>query len=159
MGTRPNIALTVSYLGRFNADPDDRHWLCAKQVLRYLAGTKKLQLSLGGEMRAPICLARFVDSEFTGDAGMLKSTSAYVFLLGMEVIQWHSKHQALTAMSTADAKFITSASAIIQELVWFQNLIKEIIRSALWVQEGKTVNHVAQRNATVAVQNNCQDCE
>jgi len=49
-GTRPDIAFAVSYLERFNADPDDRHWLCAKQVLRYLAGTKKLRLSLSGEM-------------------------------------------------------------------------------------------------------------
>jgi len=47
-GTRPNIAFTVSYLGRFNTDPNNRHWLCAKRVIRYLAGTKKLRLSLGG---------------------------------------------------------------------------------------------------------------
>jgi len=46
------------------------------------------------------------------------------------MIQWHSKRQALTATSTADAEFIASPSAI-QELVWFRNLIKEIIRSEL----------------------------
>jgi len=128
-GTRPDIALAVSYLGRFNADPNNRHWRCAKRVLRYLAGTKKLWLSLGGEMRG-VRLAGFVDSDFASNAGTLKSTSGYVFLLGMGMIQWHSKRQALTATSTADAEFIASASAI-QELVWFQNLIKEIIRFKL----------------------------
>jgi len=70
-GTRPDIAFT----GRFNADPNDHHWLCAKRVLRYLAGTKKLRLSLGGEMRAGVRLAGFVDSDFAGNAGTLKSTS------------------------------------------------------------------------------------
>jgi len=49
-GTHPNIAFPVSYLGRFNAGTNDCHWLSAKQVLRYLGGTKKLRLSLGGEM-------------------------------------------------------------------------------------------------------------
>ena len=74
-GTRPDIALTVSYLGRFNKDPNDHHWLCAKSVLRYLQGTKKLRLSLGGEMRAGVRLAGFMDSDFARDAGMLQPTS------------------------------------------------------------------------------------
>jgi len=117
-GTRPDIAFTVSYLWRFNADPDDRHWLCAKRFLRYLAGTKKLRLSQGGGMEAGVRLVEFVDSDFTGNAGTEKSTSGYVFLLGKGMIQWHSKRQALTATSTADGEFIASASAI-QEPVWF----------------------------------------
>jgi len=37
MGTRLVSAFTVSYLGRFNADPNDHHWLCTKRVLRYVA--------------------------------------------------------------------------------------------------------------------------
>jgi len=71
-----------------------------------------------------------VDSDLASEAGTLNSTSGYIFLLGMGMIQWHAKHQALTATSTADPKFIVSASAI-HELVWFQHLIKEIIRSEL----------------------------
>jgi len=129
-GTRPDIAFTVSYLGGFNADPNDHHWLCVKQVLRYLAGTKKPRLSLGGEMRAGVPLAGFVDSDFAGDAGTVKSTSGYCVLLGMGMIQGHSKPQALTATGTAEAEFIASASAM-QKLVWFPNLITEIIRSEL----------------------------
>jgi len=46
------------------------------------------------------------------------------------MIQGHSKRQALTATSTADAEFIACGSAI-QKLVWFRNLIKDIIRSEL----------------------------
>jgi len=74
-GTRLDIAVTVSYLGRFNADPNDHHWLCAKSVLRDLGGMKKHRLGWGREMRAGIRLAGFMDSEFAGDAGTLKSTS------------------------------------------------------------------------------------
>jgi len=61
MGTPPDIAFMVSCLGRFNADPNGPHWLCVKRVLRYLAGTKKFQLSLRGEMRPGVHLVGFVD--------------------------------------------------------------------------------------------------
>jgi len=44
--------------------------------------------------------------------------------------QWDSKRQALMATSIADAEFIASALAI-QELAWFRNMIKGIIRSEL----------------------------
>jgi len=140
--TRPDIAFTVCYLERFNPDPNDRHWHCAKQVLRYLSGMKKLWLILGGEMRAAVRLAEFVDSDFARNAGTLKSTSGYVFPLGMGKIQWHSKRQALTATSTADAKLIVSVSAI-KELVWFPNLMQEFIRSELPVSTLYYNNHAS----------------
>jgi len=85
---------------------------------------------LGGETQTAISLPGFVNADFAGDASSLKSTSGYMFLLGTGSIQWHSKHQTITATSTVDAKFITSAS-VIQELVWFQNLIREFGRSEL----------------------------
>jgi len=43
-----------------------------------------------------------VDSDFAGEAGTPKSTSGYVFLLGMGVIEQHSKCHALTATATVD---------------------------------------------------------
>jgi len=57
MGTCPDIAFAVSYLRRFNTDPEAGHWLGEKRVLTYLARTKKLWLSLGGEMREGVRLA------------------------------------------------------------------------------------------------------
>jgi len=63
-------------------------------------------------------LSGFVDADFAGDASSLKSTIGYMFLLGTGRIPWHSKNQAITATSTADAEFIASVSAI-QQVVWF----------------------------------------
>ena len=73
-----------------------------------------------------------MDSDFAGEASSLKSTTRYVFQLGLGIVQWHSKRQSITASSTADAEFIASASAI-QELVWFCKLVQEITRSSLHV--------------------------
>jgi len=132
IGTRPDISFAVSYLGRFEADPSQQHWVCAKRVLRYLAGTRHLGLSLGGEIPTPISLDGCVDADFAGDASSLKSTTVYVLFPGTGVVQRHSKRQSITATSMADAEFIASATAI-QELLWFRQLVSEITTSALVV--------------------------
>lgn len=38
--TRPDIAYSVSFLSQFNNNHTEYHWNCAKNVLRYLKGTK-----------------------------------------------------------------------------------------------------------------------
>jgi len=111
IGTRPDISFAVSYLGRFGANPAWQHWVCAKRVLRYLAGTRYLRL----------------------DTGTLKSTTGYILLMGSAVIQWHSKRQSITATSTADAEFIACATAI-QELIWFRHLVSEITTSNVGIE-------------------------
>ena len=130
IGTRPDISFAVSYLGCFGANPSQQHWTCAKRILRYLAGTKSLRLCLGGDLPSPIPLNGFVDADFAGDAGTLKSTTGYTLLMGFAVIQCHSKRQSITATSTADAEFIACATAI-QELIWFRHLVSEITTSML----------------------------
>lgn len=122
VGARPDISFNVSYLGHFGADPSHQHWVCAKRVLRYLAGTRDLRLSLGGEIPSPISPCEFVDADFAGDTSSLKSTTGYPLLLGTGVVQWYSKRQSITGTSTADAEFIASATAI-QELVWFRHVV------------------------------------
>ena len=50
IGSRPDIAYTVSYLARFMQNPRTVHWEAVKRVVRYLKGTKdaKLTVGLGG---------------------------------------------------------------------------------------------------------------
>jgi hypothetical protein len=38
LGTRPDLAFAVGYLGRFSSDPRIPHWVAVKRVFRYLAG-------------------------------------------------------------------------------------------------------------------------
>ena len=42
--TRPDIAFAVNLLARHSAAPTKRHWVGGKQILRYLNGTKDLDL-------------------------------------------------------------------------------------------------------------------
>ena len=91
IGTRPDISFAISYIGRFGANPSQQYWVCAMRVLRYLAGTRYLRLGLGGNLPLQIPLNGFVDADFAGDTGTLKSTTGYILLMGSAVIQWHSK--------------------------------------------------------------------
>ena len=42
--SKPNIAFSVSMLGRYQSNPGMDHWRAAKKVLRYLQGTKEYML-------------------------------------------------------------------------------------------------------------------
>jgi hypothetical protein len=46
IATRPDLSFYAMWLGQFNANPTRHHFLVAKHVLRYLAGTKTLALVL-----------------------------------------------------------------------------------------------------------------
>ena len=69
----------------------------------------------------------YVDADFAGDS-QFRSTTGYIFRLGIGAIAWHSKKQTITALSTADAEFIASAAAI-QELLWFRQLLCRLLRT------------------------------
>lgn len=113
--TRPDIAYATSLLGRYAETPGERHWMGVKRVFRYLAKTRGLQLHLGGSMGPKEFVGSFVgyvDADFAGDISNFRSTTGYLFKIGIGVVAWHSRKQCITATSTADAEFIATAAAI-----------------------------------------------
>ena len=128
--TRPDIAFATGLLGRFSATPGQCHWLCVKRVLHYLAKTRGLSLQLGGEMSTEELIDSFtgyVDADFAGDTMQCRSTTGFIFKIGVGAVVWHSRKQSITAVSTADAEFIASATAI-GALIWFRELLADILR-------------------------------
>ena len=127
--TRPDIAYSVSLLGRFSQNPGVTHWEGVKRVFRYIAGARRFRLCLGGKPETELGEAfdGFADADFAGDS-QFRSTTGYIFRLGIGAVAWHSKKQTITALSTADAEFIASAAAI-QELLWFRQLLCRLLRT------------------------------
>ena len=71
--------------------------------MRYVAGTKDLALKY---YRLPsFVLIRFTDSDYGGDRDDIKSTSTYVFRIGLGAISWASKKQPSISLSTIEAKY------------------------------------------------------
>lgn len=84
-GTRPDIAYAVIQLSQFASKPAMHHWEIAKQVLRYLQGTKDARLCLGSTRAREIAekslnlIHRYFNAAH-GNGIDRKSTCGYIFL-------------------------------------------------------------------------------
>ena len=120
--SRPDIAMAVSELSRFVSSLCHVHLVAAKQLQRYLNGTKELgrvysirnlKLENRGPMDTANLLWRYVDSDWTGCPDSSRSTLGYVLVLNGAAVSWKSKRQSVVALFSAEAEFI-AASAMVQ---------------------------------------------
>jgi Reverse transcriptase (RNA-dependent DNA polymerase) len=122
---RPDISFAVGALARYMAEPTTTHWLAAKGVLRYLAGTPSLGITFGGSGGIPLELQGYCDADYAGDTDTRKSTTGYVFLLNSGAVSWQSKRQPTVAASTTEAEYMAAASAI-KEGLWLRKLLSDL---------------------------------
>ena len=119
--TRPDIAYTVSVLARFNANPARVHWQAVKHLFRYLKGSLDLQLTYGPAATKELFVT-YSDSDYAGDSDTLRSTGAYVVMMGGGAVDWSSKLQSVVAQSTTEAEYIAANQAG-RDIAWMQNLL------------------------------------
>ena len=55
IGTRPDMAFTVSTVSQHNTNPGDPHWTASWRIFRYLAGTMEPGLHYGRGIRGGYC--------------------------------------------------------------------------------------------------------
>lgn len=79
MCTRPDLAFTAGQLAQQLKKPSLDHWAAFKRVLRYLQGTCKNGLVLGG---GPIKLPMYADSDYAGCPTTRRSTTGYIAQVG-----------------------------------------------------------------------------
>ena len=118
--TRPDISQAVSALSRYCSAPTQMHWNGAKQVLRYLAGTRDEGLRYGSS--GSLDLVSFCDADYAGCLDTRKSTTGYVFCLNGGAISWTSKVQPTVAASTTEAEYMASSAAG-REALWMRKLL------------------------------------
>nr|GEW09260.1 retrovirus-related Pol polyprotein from transposon TNT 1-94 [Tanacetum cinerariifolium] len=73
--TRPNLAHSVSVVGRYMHNPGKMHWEAVKCILRYLKGTSNIGLSFEKGRASPNGVVGYVDSDYAGDLDANKSLS------------------------------------------------------------------------------------
>ena len=111
IATHPDIAYTISWLASFMANPDMSHWMAAKQVLRYLAGTQGMGVRYTTNKSVPkpsTAFYAYADADFANLRDCV-SMAGYAFLLNNRVITWSSKKQNEVMTSTAKAKYASIA--------------------------------------------------
>ncbi|CAN0041445.1 unnamed protein product, partial [Choristocarpus tenellus] len=89
--TRPDPSNSVRELGRYAVSPCNRHWKGLQHVLRYLAGTMKVEIHYpaGGEMDNG-GLVGYGDSDWGNDTVSRRSMTGYLILLNEAPIAWKS---------------------------------------------------------------------
>lgn len=108
--TRPDLCASTYYLSRFQNCYTDQHYQQAKRVLRYIQGTKNLQLVYRRNVSS--------DTDF-------KSTSGYVFKVFGNTVSWLSRKQSTVSLSSTEAEYIALAEAVC-EAKWLRSLLNEM---------------------------------
>eukprot|EP00253_Pinus_taeda_P024985 PITA_24985 len=88
IATRLDIMQGVSLISRFMETPKDTHWSVGKRIMRYIAGTRDCGIMYASTKNKE--LIGYTDSDFAGSLDDRKSTSGFVFHLGLGVISWSS---------------------------------------------------------------------
>ena len=122
VGTRPDIAQSVSAVCRFVEQPSRSHWNACKRIAKYLKGTaeKKLAYPANGSLE----LIGYADADWGGDYSR-KSTSGYVFTINGVPVSWASQLQKSVAMSSAEAEYCAGCSAAL-DAVYLRNLLHDL---------------------------------
>jgi hypothetical protein len=123
LATRPDISFVTSTLGQFMHNPGKTHWEAAKRVLRYLKGTRELELVLGSTKNG---LTPYTDADHASQEHR-HSIMGYAVLIDGGAISWSSKKQPIVALSTTEAEYIAAAHAT-KEVIWIRTFLAEITR-------------------------------
>ena len=123
IGTRPDIAYAVQQLSQFLDSYTSDHWNAAIRVVRYLKGTRNLQLVLGGN--STIKLLGFSDSDWANCLNTRRSIGAYTFSLGSGSVTWSVRKQKTVATSSCEAEYVAAFEAA-KEALWIRQLLDAI---------------------------------
>jgi hypothetical protein len=124
IATRPDISYAVGVLCRFNANPGLKHWAAATHLLRYLKATKDLKLIyMPSDTAHPF--VTHCDADLGGNPDNHRSTSGFVTMVGGAAVNWGSRLQRHTSLSSVESEY-TTACATGCEMMWMRYFLEEI---------------------------------
>jgi len=121
LGTRPDIAYSVTALGCHTANPGIKHQHTLNHLFHYLRRSSDYKLVYCHGTPGGDTILGYVDADWGSDVNDCKSTLGYVFTLSGGVISWSSKKQSTVALSSTKAEYIASAHAA-KEAIWLRQL-------------------------------------
>lgn len=121
--TRPDISYACSQLSQYNTCFDISHWRAAKRVLRYLAGT--INYGLHFTKSKELTINAYADADWANDLLDRKSYTGLVVKLGQNVINWESRKQRCTALSSTEAEYL-AISDVCKDICFAKNFLLEI---------------------------------
>jgi Reverse transcriptase (RNA-dependent DNA polymerase) len=123
VATRPDLAFSVSLLGKFMAHPTQASWELAKRVLRYVKHTADYGLFIGGKDEFPSKSHGFSDADHAGDRDDRKSITGFMFYIFGSPVSWNSRKQQTVALSTTEAEYMAQTEST-KEAVWIRRFLE-----------------------------------
>nr|GEY59078.1 Gag-Pol polyprotein [Tanacetum cinerariifolium] len=117
MSSGPDIVHATCLCARYQAKPTEKYLKEVKRVFRYLRRT--INTGLWYTKDSGFELTGFSDADYTGCKDTLNSTSGRAQFLGEKLVSWSSKKQDCTALSTAEAEYV-SLSACCAQVLWMR---------------------------------------
>jgi hypothetical protein len=121
--TRPDICFAVNTSSQCMEQPRQVHLVATKHVIRYLKGT--LDYGLRYVTNHEFGLYGYSNSDWVDNIHDRKSTLAYCFSLGSNMVSWSSMKQSCVAPSMAEAEYVAACAAC-REAMWLQKLMSEL---------------------------------
>ncbi|GJV05260.1 retrovirus-related pol polyprotein from transposon TNT 1-94 [Tanacetum coccineum] len=110
--SRPDIAYATFVCARHQARPSVKHLKEVKRIFRYLRQSYKMGLWYPKDSEFE--LIGYSDADHAGCKDDCKSTSGGLQFLGEKLVSWSSKKQDCTAMSTAEAEYVSLSACCAQ---------------------------------------------
>ncbi|GKB78512.1 retrovirus-related pol polyprotein from transposon TNT 1-94 [Tanacetum coccineum] len=120
--SRPDIVHATCLCARYQAKPTEKHLKEVKRIFRYLQGT--VNMGLWYTKDSGFELTGFSDADYAGCKDTFKSTSGGTQFLGEKLVGWSSKKQDCTALSTAEAEYV-SLSACCAQVLWMRTQLTD----------------------------------
>nr|GFC37019.1 uncharacterized mitochondrial protein AtMg00810-like [Tanacetum cinerariifolium] len=122
--SRPDIGHATCLCARYQAKPTEKHLKEVKRIFRYLWGT--VNTGLWYTKDSDFKLTRFSDADYAGCKDTFKSTFGGAQFLGEKLVGWSSKKQDYTALSTAEAEYV-SLFACCAQVLWMRTQLTDYI--------------------------------
>ena len=126
--TRPDISFIVNKLAQNMENPSVAYLNAAKDVLRYLKGSKNVGLIFNKQKLdcpSQLDLIGYSDSDW-GMSSDRRSTSGYCFRLNASaLVSWKTKKQPTVALSSCEAEYLALTTAV-QESLFLKQILGEI---------------------------------
>jgi hypothetical protein len=130
LGTRPDLAHSITSLSQFLQYPGRSHWVALKRVLRYLQGTLEFRLTYQGQSDGegtedPLTVYGYTDSDWGNNTVDRRSITGWVFKLYGGAVSWQSRKQRTPALSSVEAEYMATTQAS-KEALWWRYFLTEL---------------------------------
>jgi len=102
--TRPDILNAVRAVSRFSHNPKHKHWKAARGILEYLNATSSYGVTF--QRGSGLELVVYADAAYAPKETKRKSVSGGAVMCGGAAIQWISRAQKCTTLSSSEAEYV-----------------------------------------------------